>query len=89
MTLFAVHFARFIAIVIIRMVISKLYSLITSHGKGGITPTTILVRVSIGLSFQDEEFLEGVLGSLRFAREPPKPNSEIGSIGAVEQERRG
>ena len=57
-----------------------------------ITPTTILVRVCIGLCFQDEEFLEEVLGSLRqrfMSLEPPKANSEIGSIGAVEQERRG
>jgi len=42
----------------------------------------------MGLSFHDESSLEEVVGSLRFASDPPKPNSETGSIGIIDQERR-
>ena len=42
----------------------------------------------MGLSFHDERSLEEVVGSLRFASDPPKPNSETGSIGIIDQERR-
>ena len=53
----------------------------------GITPTIILVRVSMGLSFHDEESMEEVAESLRFASGPPTTFSESGSIGIVDQER--
>ena len=42
----------------------------------------------MGLSFHDESSLEEVVGSLRFASDPPKSNSETGTIGIVDQERR-
>jgi len=46
----------------------------------GITPTIILVRVSLGLSFHDEESLVEAVGSLRFAAEDPTPILGTGSI---------
>ncbi|KAF8817014.1 hypothetical protein BYT27DRAFT_7247885 [Phlegmacium glaucopus] len=44
----------------------------------GITPTIILVRVSMGLSFHDKESMrESTIESLRFA--PDNPNSISGT----------
>ncbi|KAF8811341.1 hypothetical protein BYT27DRAFT_7240456 [Phlegmacium glaucopus] len=43
----------------------------------GITPTIILVRVSMGLSFHDKEsMIESTIGTLRFAANNPKSISE-------------
>ena len=41
----------------------------------------------MGLSFHDEESMEEVAESLRFASGPPTTFSESGSIGIVDQER--
>ena len=46
------------------------------------------MRVSMGLSFHDQNSLEEAVGSLQFARDGPTPNSETGSIDIVRQERR-
>ncbi|KAF8804281.1 hypothetical protein BYT27DRAFT_7194554 [Phlegmacium glaucopus] len=47
----------------------------------GITPTIILVRVSMGLSFHDKEsMIESSVGSLRFADNNPNPNPEMGDV---------
>ena len=53
----------------------------------GITPTIIQVRVSMGLSFHDQESMEEVTSSLHFASDHPNPNPETGSIGIEGQER--
>ena len=51
-----------------------------------ITPTIILVRVSMGLSFHDKSFMvEASIGSLRFAPDIANPTLENGIIN---QERR-
>ena len=42
----------------------------------------------MGLSFHDKESLEESVGSLRFASDPPKPNSDTGSNDIDNQERR-
>ena len=42
----------------------------------------------MGLSFHDKESLEESVGSLRFASDPPKPNSDTGSNNIDDQERR-
>jgi hypothetical protein len=41
----------------------------------------------MGLSFHDKESLEESVGSLRFASDPPKPNSDTGSNDIDNQER--
>jgi len=52
----------------------------------GITPTIILVRVSMGLSFHnDSSIVEASIGSLRFAPDIPNP---IPEDGIVDEERR-
>ena len=42
----------------------------------------------MGLSYYDDKSLEEAVGSLHFASDPLKSNSETGSIGIVDQERR-
>ena len=42
----------------------------------------------MGLSFHDKESLEESVGSLHFASDPPKPNSDTGSNDIDDQERR-
>jgi len=46
----------------------------------GITPTIILVRVSMGLSFRDEPSLVEAVGSLQFAAYHPNPIGGMGSL---------
>ncbi|KAF8800726.1 hypothetical protein BYT27DRAFT_7116760, partial [Phlegmacium glaucopus] len=47
----------------------------------GLTPTIILVRVSMGLSFHDKEsMIESSVGSLRFAADNPNSIPETGDI---------
>jgi len=57
----------------------------------GIAPTLILVRVSMGLSFHDENSMVEAIdsGSLHFAHIDQSAMPEDGSIGIVSQERRG
>jgi len=59
----------------------------------GITPTIILVRTQMRLSFDDEESFKDVIGSLRFDNPPSDPNSvalalqEVGGSDVPLQER--
>jgi len=52
----------------------------------GITPTIILVRVSMGLSFHDEPSLVETVGSLQFAADSLDTTSGVGSIMISEDE---
>jgi len=55
----------------------------------GITPTIILVRVSMGLSFHDQSsMVEASIGSLRFAPDYQNPISQSGSINVLDEGRR-
>ena len=54
----------------------------------GITPTLIFVRVSMGLSFRDENSLVEISrGSLHFAPSDPNPVTQAGHPDIVDQER--
>ena len=64
----------------IRLDISDFYF---TWPRQGITPTIILVRVSMGLSFHDETSMEEAVGSLCSAHDPLKSNSEMGTRWAV------
>jgi len=52
----------------------------------GITPTIILVRVSMGLSFHDESsMVEASIGSLRFALDDQNSIPETGSVNILDK----
>ena len=53
---------------------SIFYFCFTDNIYQGITPTIILVRVSMRLSFDDEESFKEAAGSLRFHNPPSDPN---------------
>jgi len=53
----------------------------------GITPTIILLRVVMGLSYHDTKSLIETAASWRFAPQNQNPNSEIGGVEMVGQER--
>jgi len=52
----------------------------------GITPTIIIVRVSMGWSFHDKDSMEASIGSLVCVPPNPNPNPETGSLGIVESD---
>ena len=52
----------------------------------GLTPTIILVRVTMGLSFHDQESMVEVTSGLHFASDHPNPIPETGCISIERQD---
>jgi len=93
MALFSIQLARLVVIVVLEShsaASEAFYFIIGIHEMlNGITPTIILVRVSMGLSFHNESsMVEASIGSLRFAPDNPNPIPETGSINILDEERR-
>ncbi|KAF8797629.1 hypothetical protein BYT27DRAFT_7247042 [Phlegmacium glaucopus] len=79
MALFSIQLARIVVTIFLRTDAgNKAFGIIASiHPMfNGITPTIILVRVSMGLSFHDKESIESTIGSLHFAANNPNSMSE-------------
>ncbi|KAF8815784.1 hypothetical protein BYT27DRAFT_7333758 [Phlegmacium glaucopus] len=78
--LFSIQLARLVATIfkVTDAGYKAFYIIVPIHQMlNGITPTIILVRVSMGLSFHDKESLiESTIGSLRFAANNPNSISE-------------
>jgi len=94
MALFAIQFARLVLQVLISLELSTTakfdtYQFIVNIHEmlNGITPTIILVRVEMGLSFHNEPSLVDAIGSLQFAADHPNlivgrgSLSEDGNLG--------
>jgi len=85
MALFSIQLARLVVgIVTTDAALDTFYLIVGIHEMiNGITPTIILVRVSMGLSFHDESSMvkaTSSIGSLRFAPEDPNPVPENGIV---------
>jgi len=81
MALFSIQLVRLVVTIVITEPANHAGYLISSTHKMiiGITPTIILVRVSMGLSFHDESSLvEASIGSLCFSPDIPNPIPEDG-----------
>ncbi|KAF8810622.1 hypothetical protein BYT27DRAFT_7186141 [Phlegmacium glaucopus] len=66
---------------------NETFSIIIHQMLNGITPTIILVRLSMGLSFHNQEsMIESSVGSLRFADNNPNPNLEMGDVDIVNRD---
>jgi len=83
MALFSIQLARLVVTIMRTDGAYAAYCFIGSIHEilNGITPTIILVRVSMGLSFHDESSLvEASIGSLRFAHDISNPIPENGVV---------
>jgi len=88
MALFSIQLARLVVTIMITDAANDAYNLTLGiHDMlNGITPTIILVRVSMGLSFHDENsMVETSLGSLRFVPDNLAPIPETGSVNIINE----
>jgi len=86
MALFSIHLVRLVATIVNTDATIKALQLIIALQDmvNGITPTIILVRVSMGLSFHDDTSMVEAIGSLRFSDDPNLMlETESGSIGVL------
>jgi len=96
MTLFAIQLARLVISILLMFMDDRVYSafifsVFIHQMINGITPTIIVVRVSMGLSFAgDENFMAEVSGTESLLFAPAAANSipETENIGKVDQELR-
>jgi len=73
---------QLIRVVLFNLQIDAMYLTIGINQQlNGITPTIILLRVAMGLSFYDQKSMEETVGSLRFVSRNENPNSETGDMG--------
>ncbi|KAF8814274.1 hypothetical protein BYT27DRAFT_7156949 [Phlegmacium glaucopus] len=90
MILFSIQLARIVVTILPETdTVNKAYGIIVYIHQmlNGITPTIILVRLSMGLSFYDKEsMIESSVGSLRFADNNPNPNPETGDVDIVDRD---
>ncbi|KAF8797341.1 hypothetical protein BYT27DRAFT_7344213 [Phlegmacium glaucopus] len=89
MILFSIQLARLVVTIVTTDTALKAYDIIAYIHQmlNGITPTIILVRVSMGLSFHDQEsMIESSVGSLRFATNNPNPVPETGDVDFVNRD---
>lgn len=90
MALFSIQLARLVVTIVTTIAAEYAYLLIAPiHSMlNGITPTIILVRVSMGLSFHDEKSMAEVTESLcfKFAPDHSNPLSETESTDNIRQE---
>jgi len=93
MALFSIQLARLVVTIVTTDAANDTYYFIEGiHGMlNGITPTIILVRVSMGLSFHDESSMveaTSAIGSLLFAHDDPNSIPEAGSTDIFEAGKR-
>ncbi|KAF8811291.1 hypothetical protein BYT27DRAFT_7336320 [Phlegmacium glaucopus] len=84
MMLFSIQLARLVVFILPATdTVNEAYDVIVGIHEmlNGITPTIIQVRVSMGLSFYDQEsMIESSVGSLRFADNNPNASPETGDV---------
>jgi len=85
MALFLIQLIRLMVTVMKTEAAYSAFQLIETihHMLNGMTPTIIVVRVSIGLYFHDKDPMAEITGSLRFSPDHPKTVLETGSIGTA------
>ncbi|KAF8803982.1 hypothetical protein BYT27DRAFT_7259438 [Phlegmacium glaucopus] len=89
MVLFSIQLARILSTVLPTEASTKAYQIIVGIHQmlNGITPTIILVRTSMGLSFYEREpMIESTVGTLRFAASNPNSVPEMGDVDIVNRD---